>query len=507
MAGQPRDDVGPRSGTVFGPYHLRRLLGKGGMGAVYEAFDTVKDRTVAVKLLHERFAKNADFQERFRRESRAAARLREPHVIPIHDWGEIDGVLYIDMRLVTGDDLRAVLRESGYIAPARAVAILSQIASALDAAHADGLVHRDVKPENILVTANDFSYLVDFGIANNVSDPSLTSAGTAIGSYSYMAPERFENRGVTARADIYSLACVLYECITGATPFKSSNVSALMLAHMQDSPVPASSIRSGVPTALDAVIARGLAKNPADRHASAGEFAAAAQAALAPPARRTEPTIAATTPVYPTTQYTAPPPPPVWGSAPATNPMPPPGAATQQPGAGYTPPPAFPSYVPQLPEPPPSRSWIGIAAALAAIAVLGVAAVLAFKSFSGDSDSSSTAARTSSAQTEDSSTVDPTTRGTTTRAQEVRLPPGATPCPARYGPTGDYSTSASGTDLTSCEFAEEVRVAYANGGPAGQARDAVASSPITHQTYTMACSASGPLVTCSGGNNAVVYVY
>ena len=157
---------GSRVGTMFGPYELQSLLGVGGMGEVYRAYDTVKDRTVALKLLRAELSADAGFQERFKRESRVAAKLQEPHVIPVHDFGEINGVLYIDMRLVEGHDVNAVLREQGPMYPARAVSIVGQVAAALDAAHASGLVHRDIKPENVLLTSNDFAYLVDFGIAH-----------------------------------------------------------------------------------------------------------------------------------------------------------------------------------------------------------------------------------------------------------------------------------------------------------------------------------------------------
>ncbi|QCB51263.1 serine/threonine protein kinase [Rhodococcus sp. PAMC28707] len=274
-----------REESRFGPYELRSLLGKGGMGEVYEAYDTVKDRTVALKLLSPDLAHDPTYQERFRRESRAAARLREPHIIPIHDWGEIDGVLFIDMRLVAGHDLRTTLRAQGPMSPSRAVAIVAQVASALDAAHADNLIHRDIKPENILLTRDDFAYLVDFGIARSGSDVQLTTQGTAIGSYAYMAPERFDADVVTDRADTYSLACVLYECLTATAPYPATSVSQLIKAHLMTAPPRASLTRPGLPRALDAVVVRGLAKDPDERFASTGDFARAAHLALTPPDR------------------------------------------------------------------------------------------------------------------------------------------------------------------------------------------------------------------------------
>ncbi|MFH5232629.1 serine/threonine-protein kinase [Antrihabitans spumae] len=276
-----------RVGSRFGPYELRTLLGKGGMGEVYEAYDTVKDRTVAVKILFEDLGKDPTYQERFRRESHSAARLQEPHVIPIHDWGEIDGVLYIDMRLVRGQDLRSLLRQTGPLSPARAVAIVGQIAAALDAAHADNLIHRDVKPENILITGDDFAYLVDFGIVRSDNDSKLTSLGETIGSYAYMAPERFDDVPTTGGADVYSLACVLYECLTGSKAFGGTSVNQLIRAHVVGRPPVPSRARTGIPIAFDDVIARGMAKEPIDRYRSAGELSRAAYDALSNPDRHT----------------------------------------------------------------------------------------------------------------------------------------------------------------------------------------------------------------------------
>ncbi|WP_373861279.1 serine/threonine-protein kinase [Nocardia caishijiensis] len=257
------------------------MLGKGGMGEVYEAYDTGKDRVVALKLLAAELAQDPAYQVRFRRESQAAAKLAEPHVIPIHDWGVIDGVLFIDMRLVPGTDLRTVLRAGGPLHPERAVAVVEQIAAALDAAHAGGLVHRDVKPANILVTPADFAYLADFGIAHTEGDSALTQAGMAMGSYIYMAPERFDAAAVSHRADIYSLACVLHECLTGASPFPAASMSVLIRSHLTEEPPRPSTTIAGLPTAFDEVIAVGMAKDPAERYPSAGALALAARQALA----------------------------------------------------------------------------------------------------------------------------------------------------------------------------------------------------------------------------------
>ncbi|RES24003.1 serine/threonine protein kinase, partial [Mycobacterium tuberculosis] len=169
-------------------------------------------------LMTAEFSKDPVFRERMKREARIAGRLQEPHVVPIHDYGEVDGQMFLEMRLVEGTDLDSVLKRFGPLTPPRAVAIITQIASALDAAHADGVMHRDVKPQNILITRDDFAYLVDFGIASATTDEKLTQLGTAVGTWKYMAPERFSNDEVTYRADIYALACVLHECLTGAPP-------------------------------------------------------------------------------------------------------------------------------------------------------------------------------------------------------------------------------------------------------------------------------------------------
>ena len=239
-----------KAGSLFGKYRLNRLLGQGGMGEVYEAHDTSKDRTVALKILPEELSRDEGFRTRFQRESRAAAMLEEPHVIPIHDWGEIDGNLYIDMRLVRGQDLHELLQR-GPLEPERAVGIIRQIGAALDAAHAQGLIHRDVKPQNILITAaEDFAYLIDFGIAENRGDTRLTVAGSAIGSFAYMAPERFEDRPTTPAVDTYSLAAVLYEALTGQPPFKVGSMEQVIAAHLSSPPPQPSAVNPRVPAGL-----------------------------------------------------------------------------------------------------------------------------------------------------------------------------------------------------------------------------------------------------------------
>lgn len=265
-----------------GNYRLDSLLGSGAMGEVYKAYDAQRDRYVALKLLPPALSGDPEYYRRFQRESQVVARLTEPHVIPIHDFGEIDGQLFIDMRLVDGSDVGAQLRANGPIAPRRAVYLISQIAEALDAAHADRLIHRDIKPSNILVTQSDFVYVVDFGIARSVSgrQTALTVTGAMIGTLDYMAPERFAGHDIDGRADVYSLACLLHECLAGAPPFEGRDVPALIYAHLYSSPPSASSLVEGVPPALDDVIARGMAKDPQDRFPTADLLAAAAREAM-----------------------------------------------------------------------------------------------------------------------------------------------------------------------------------------------------------------------------------
>jgi serine/threonine-protein kinase len=258
------------------------LLGRGGMGEVWRACDTTLDREVALKVLPADLADDETFVERFRREAQAAAVLNAPHVIPIHGFGEIDGRLYVDMRLIEGADIEGLLR-SGPLDPRRAVRLVSQVAEALDAAHRVGLVHRDVKPSNVLVDGNDFAYLIDFGIARASGQAGLTSTGMFLGTWAYMAPERFSTGQVDHRADVYALACVLFECLTGRRPFQGDGVEQQAAGHMFAEPPRPSSWVAGVPVGLDEVIARGMAKDPAHRYGSALDLAHAAEAALNTP--------------------------------------------------------------------------------------------------------------------------------------------------------------------------------------------------------------------------------
>ena len=267
----------PRIGTVFAGYRIESLRGRGGMSVVYRAENPRLGNLVALKLLSAELADDESFRERFVRESRTAASIPHPNIIPIHDAGDADGVLYIAMRYVEGPDLKALLKEGEPLTPARCLRLGAQVASALDAAHARGMIHRDVKPANVLVEAGadaeDHAYLADFGLTKHIDSHSgITGTGQFVGTIDYMAPEQIEGRQVDARADIYALGCVLFECLAGSPPFRRETDVAVIWAHMREEPPPLGSVRSGLPAAADKVLAKALAKDPDERHQSCGEL-------------------------------------------------------------------------------------------------------------------------------------------------------------------------------------------------------------------------------------------
>jgi serine/threonine protein kinase len=352
-------------GTPFGRYRLIELLGRGGMGEVWRARDTsTNNRTVAIKLLPPQMAAEDIFVERFRREADAAAQLNNPHVIPIHTYGEIDGRLYVDMRLIEGRDLQAALI-GGPMEPWRAVRIIDQVAKALHAAHEIGLVHRDVKPSNILLGEDDFAYLIDFGIARALDDTRLTNTGAMIGTLLYMAPERFgDSLAEDARADIYALACVLYECLTGTPPFPGS-VESILAAHLHAPPPKPSTARPDVPEQFDTVIATGMAKDPDRRYTTTVELAIAARHAVTSPTRGE---------VLPRTQ-------PGSGFAPeASQPIPPAGQHIMPLGAvAGQPPSEFPPGPPRRP-----RRWFLSGVAIAAAVIVAIVGTMAWIGITND---------------------------------------------------------------------------------------------------------------------------
>jgi eukaryotic-like serine/threonine-protein kinase len=264
--------------TTFGRYQLLDLIGRGTTGKTYRATDTVTNQVVALKVLARELFEDAEFLERFRRDVAAAAGLDNPHVVPIHNHGEIDGRLYVDMQLIDGSNLGRLIRnEGGRLLPARAVTIVQQIARALDSAHRAGLVHRDVKPSNILVPPGDFAYLTDFGMARSAEATAVNSMGHVPGAY--LAPERFSGAG-DSRADVYSLTCVLHKCLTGQQPFPGESLEEQRAGHLTASPPRPSTFSPGIPPTLNAVVAAGMAKSPQARYQTAPQLAEAARAAL-----------------------------------------------------------------------------------------------------------------------------------------------------------------------------------------------------------------------------------
>ena len=268
--------------TTFGRYELLDLIGRGTTGKVYRARNTddaATNEVVAVKVLRAELDEDPQFVQQFRRELPTAARLNNPHVVPIHSYGQIGGQLYVDMQLIDGCNLGRLIRnEGGRLLPVRAVAITEQVAAALDSAHREGLVHRDVKPANILVAPpDDFVYLTDFGLARSAEDTAVGGVGHVPGAY--MAPERFSGAG-DYRSDVYSLACVLHKCLTGQQPFPGDSLEEQRAGHLNAPPPRPSAFSPGIPPALNAVIAAGMAKSPQARYQTAPQLAAAARAGL-----------------------------------------------------------------------------------------------------------------------------------------------------------------------------------------------------------------------------------
>jgi serine/threonine protein kinase len=275
-------ELGP--GTTVSGYRVETLIGRGGMGAVYRAEEEGLGRKVALKVIAPELAQDERFRERFLRESRIAASLDHPHVIPIYQAGEDDGLLFLAMRYVEGTDFARVVAEEGALEPRRALELLSQVAEALDAAHEKGLVHRDVKPSNVLIAESagrEHCYLGDFGLTKRTGSLSGVSvAGNIVGTLEYVAPEQITGDPLDERSDVYSLGCVLYECLTGQSPFPRATDVALLWAHVHEEPTPPSKARPELPRELDTVLARALAKEPGRRYRSAGELVAATRSAL-----------------------------------------------------------------------------------------------------------------------------------------------------------------------------------------------------------------------------------
>jgi len=278
----------PLVGEELAGYRLRGVLGRGGMSVVFQAENVRLGNVVALKVLAPELSSDDRFRTRFLHESRMTAALNHPNVIPVYDSGSFEDLLYISMRYVTGADLRRLLRSGGELPPATTLSLLDQTSRALDAAHRAGLIHRDVKPANILIEKADENepehvYLADFGIAKHaLSISGLTSTGQFVGTLDYIAPEQIRGGHVDERTDLYSLGCVVYECLTGQVPFRKDVDAAVLWAHVEEEPERPSAVRTNLPRAIDDVILRAMAKRPEDRYASCRQFLTAARAALDP---------------------------------------------------------------------------------------------------------------------------------------------------------------------------------------------------------------------------------
>ena len=275
------------SGAVVGGYRIESLLGRGGMAAVYLAEDGRLKRKVALKILSPELAADEAFRRRFVDESEQLASVDHPNIIPVYEAGQDDGHLFIAMRYVDSTDLRELIASDGHLSPERATSIVTQIAGALDAAHAKGLVHRDVKPANVLVAVgsggdgSDHAYLSDFGLTKRTQETSgLTKTGSFMGTIDYVAPEQISGKAVDGRTDQYALACVLFQCLTGRTPYPRDDDAAVLFSHLSEPAPPVTEADQDLPPAIDSVLAKGMAKEKDDRYANCLEFARAARAAL-----------------------------------------------------------------------------------------------------------------------------------------------------------------------------------------------------------------------------------
>jgi predicted Ser/Thr protein kinase len=325
----PTDMSAPtRIGTEVAGFRIESVLGRGGMSVVYVAEQIRLGRKVALKVLTTELAWDEQFRERFVRESHIAATIDHPNIIPIYDAGEADGLLYIAMRFVQGPDLKEILKR-GNLGIGRTIFLIEQLASALDSAHAHSLVHRDVKPGNILIDeSTDHAYLTDFGVAKQTTARGLTSTGHFLGTVEYAAPEQIEGGPVDARTDVYALGCVLYECLTGSPPFAQGTEHAVLHAHLVDPPPSVTRSRPELPQAFDGVVATAMAKAAPDRFASCGDLAHAARHAASGTARRLDDGVAApakldtvpSAPIPPPSVSPAPPEPQAPVAAPSTAP-------------------------------------------------------------------------------------------------------------------------------------------------------------------------------------------
>jgi serine/threonine-protein kinase len=271
----------PRIGMEIAGYRIEERVGRGGMGVVYRAEHLNLRRRAAIKIIAPDLAESEGFRERFTREARIAAALQHPNIVTVYDAGEVEGLLYLAMQYIEGFDLSAMLRREGRLRPYRAVDVCRQVAAALDAAHAMGLIHRDVKPANVLIEGRT-AFLTDFGLTKRMdgTHTELTRAGDVVGTIHYVAPEQIEGAQVSARSDVYSLGCLLYHCLSGQVPFARDTDVAVIYAHLSEDPPRLSSVRPELAGGLDSVIAKALDKSPDRRFPSCGDLISAARAVI-----------------------------------------------------------------------------------------------------------------------------------------------------------------------------------------------------------------------------------
>jgi serine/threonine-protein kinase len=459
---------GLEPGDQLGDFEIVSTVGAGGMGVVYKARQQALERDVALKLIREEIASEPEYRERFMREAKLAASVDHPHVVTVYDVGDEDGRLYLVLQWIDGTNLRQLLDSSGRLPPKRAIAIGTQLAGALDAVHAiSGLVHRDVKPANVLVrdvAGEEHAYLTDFGIAKPPEAvESLTRTGSTVGTTGYLAPEQIQGKPASPRSDLYSLACLVFEMLTGEQPFKGENELAVRWAHASDNRPLASQVRPELGRRYDELFLKALAIDPDDRFGSGREFAEALASAQTSDSPTNPTAVMGSTHVATKIGPPTPPPP---GVAP-------PQAPQAAPYGYVTPPPA-----------PRDRSGSPLALILLAIIAvigIGVAALAAAGVFSKESSTPSAQAVAHH------------------HKPDTNKNPGSQPnIPA------DSKSCTEGlwaNSVTSCPFAKNTRSAYAeaNGSPKLQVY-----SPVTGVTYDMTCSGSST-VTCRGGENAAVY--
>jgi YVTN family beta-propeller protein len=456
-------------GSVFAGYRIEGVAGEGGMGRVYRATQVALNRPVALKLIVPELANDADFRARFERESYLSASIDHPNVIPVYEAGEADGRLFIAMRWVEGTDLRSLIASEERLDPSRVVAIVVQIAAALDAAHSGGLVHRDVKPANVMLTAaheQEHAYLTDFGLTKRTASTSgLTRTGHFVGTPDYTPPEQIKGERADARSDVYALGCLLFHALTGQTPFDRDTEVAKMYAHLHDPPPSVVETVPGTPVGLDAVIRRALAKEADQRYPSAGDLGRAARSALtgadpsqperslatglaAPGAPEAAPTVEApdAAPTAPATVPTAP--------APASTVPASPAAPTVRP--------------PAPPEEHPRRRALPIA--LVALVALGaVGGVLAVAGvFSGDSKNESPSAAG------DGSKISSDSTGSTTPKAVATIPAGNGPDGIAVDGNTVWVSNSEGNTLTRLDT--ETNKAIGKPVPVGHNPDNVAAA-------------------------------